>query len=192
MLFFIFLGVPRHYVRRSCNCCCKACSSVRGRGHGYNSCDANLMVQGCTHTKQTFWTEDQFVLTTSSGIRDRDTRVAEIVTRESQKGIRTGSRALVTEGTQAGASWTLLDSEVWEGSWNHELCREGVQGGHPQVRGVQRGILMLPRIRWQWSSTLQSCALSASTSEKWYHYSSRRWRVETSERATRPSNRFTE
>jgi hypothetical protein len=31
------------------------------------------------------WTEDQFVVTTSSGIRDRDTRVAEIVTRELQK-----------------------------------------------------------------------------------------------------------
>jgi hypothetical protein len=43
------------------------------------------MVQGCTRTKQTFWTEDQFVLTASAGIRDRDTRVAEIVTRELQK-----------------------------------------------------------------------------------------------------------
>jgi hypothetical protein len=41
-----------------------------------------LMVEGCTCTKQTFWTEDQFVLTTSVGIWDRDTRVAEIVTRE--------------------------------------------------------------------------------------------------------------
>ncbi len=44
------------------------------------------MVEGCTRTKQTFWTEDQFVVTTSSGIRDRDTRVAEIVVRELQKG----------------------------------------------------------------------------------------------------------
>ncbi len=43
------------------------------------------MVQGCTHTKQTFWTEDQFVLTVSPGIRDRDTRVVEIVMRELQK-----------------------------------------------------------------------------------------------------------
>ena len=41
------------------------------------------MEPGCTRTKQTFWTEDQFVVaTTSSGIRDRDTRVVEIVTRE--------------------------------------------------------------------------------------------------------------
>ena len=43
------------------------------------------MVQGCTRTKQTFWTEDQFVVTSSSGIWDRDTRVAEIVVRELQK-----------------------------------------------------------------------------------------------------------
>jgi hypothetical protein len=40
----------------------------------------NLVVEGCT-----FWTEDQFVVTSSSGIRKRDTRVTEIVTRESQK-----------------------------------------------------------------------------------------------------------
>ena len=51
---FIFLGVPRHYDRRSFSCWCKACSRVRGRGHGWNSCDANLMVQGYTRTKQTF------------------------------------------------------------------------------------------------------------------------------------------
>jgi hypothetical protein len=55
---FLFLGVPRHYARRSYSCWCKACSRVRGRGHGSNSCGANLVVQGCTRTKQTFWTED--------------------------------------------------------------------------------------------------------------------------------------
>ena len=38
------------------------------------------MVQGCTRTKQTFWTEDQFVL-----IMDHDTRVVEIVTRDLEK-----------------------------------------------------------------------------------------------------------
>ena len=43
------------------------------------------MVQGCTYTKQTFWTEDQFTVTESSGIRDRDTRVDEIVSREIEK-----------------------------------------------------------------------------------------------------------
>jgi hypothetical protein len=49
------------------------------------SCGQILMVQGCTTTKQTFWTEDQFTVTTSSGIRDRDVRVAEIVVRELEK-----------------------------------------------------------------------------------------------------------
>jgi hypothetical protein len=43
------------------------------------------MVQGCTRTKQTFWTEDQFTVTASSGIRDRDARVAKIVARELEK-----------------------------------------------------------------------------------------------------------
>jgi hypothetical protein len=83
--FFMFLAVPRHYARRSYSCWCKACSRVRGRGHESNSCGANLMVQGCARTKQTFWTEDQFLVTASSGIRDRDTRVAAIVARELEK-----------------------------------------------------------------------------------------------------------
>jgi hypothetical protein len=43
------------------------------------------MVEGCTRTKQTFWTEDEFTVTVSSGIRNRDVRVAEIVVRELEK-----------------------------------------------------------------------------------------------------------
>jgi hypothetical protein len=43
------------------------------------------MVEGCTHTKQTFWTEDEFTVTASAGIRNRDVRVAEIVVRELEK-----------------------------------------------------------------------------------------------------------
>jgi hypothetical protein len=43
------------------------------------------MVQGCTHTKQTFWTEVEFTVTVSSGLRYRDVRVAEIVEREIEK-----------------------------------------------------------------------------------------------------------
>ena len=38
---------------------------VRGRGHGSKSCGPNLMVEGCTRTKQTFWTEDEFTVTAS-------------------------------------------------------------------------------------------------------------------------------
>ena len=43
------------------------------------------MVQGCTRTKQPFWTEDQFVVTASSEIRDRDKRVTGIVARDLEK-----------------------------------------------------------------------------------------------------------
>jgi hypothetical protein len=85
----MFLGVPRHYVRRAYSCWCTSWSRVCGRGHGSNSCGPNLMVQGCTRTKQTFWTEVEFTVTASSGNRDRDLRVAkcnsEIVVRELEK-----------------------------------------------------------------------------------------------------------
>ncbi len=60
---FMFLGVPRYYVRRSFNCWFTACSRVCGRGHGSNSCGPNLMVEGCTRTKQTFWTQMRTLLT---------------------------------------------------------------------------------------------------------------------------------
>ncbi len=74
---FMFLGVPRHYARRSFSCWCTSSSRVCGRGHGSNSCGPNLVVQGCTRTKQTFWTEDEFTVTSSSGIRNRVVRVEE-------------------------------------------------------------------------------------------------------------------
>ena len=50
-----------------------------GRGLGSedsdNSCGENLLVSGCTCTKQTFWTENQLIVTTSWGTRDREKRV---------------------------------------------------------------------------------------------------------------------
>ncbi len=98
------------------------------------------MVQGCPCTKQTIWTEDQCLVTSSSGIRDQDTSVAEIVVRELEKtkldvqvGMCTGSPALVTKGGESGVSWTLLVAEVWEGCWKQHLRRERVQVGFPQV-----------------------------------------------------------
>ncbi len=97
------------------------------------------MVQGCTHTKQTFWTEGEFTVTTSPGIRNCDVRVAEIVARELEKAKpdKWGYVQLVTTGGETGASWTLLGVEVWQGCWKQQLRREEVQVGHPQVRGVQ-------------------------------------------------------
>jgi hypothetical protein len=82
---FMCLGVPRHYARSSYSCWCTGCSRVRGRGHGSDSCGPNLIVKGCTLTNQTFWTKDEFTVTVSSGIRDRDVWVVEIVVRELEK-----------------------------------------------------------------------------------------------------------
>ena len=79
---FLFLGVVRHYAKRPFSCWCKACSRVRGRGVGSQSSRSDLLVPGCTRTKQTSWTEDQFTVTASAGIRNRVQRVAEIVVRE--------------------------------------------------------------------------------------------------------------
>ncbi len=106
------------------------------------------MVEGCTRTRQTCWTEDQFVVTESSGIRDRDTRVAEIVARELQKA-KPGKWGCVQArelwspkegmhkvyggigGLSAGASWTQVAAEVWDCCWQHELHRGGVHIGPP-------------------------------------------------------------
>jgi hypothetical protein len=52
----------------------------------------------------TCWTEDQFVLTTSSGIRYQG--VAKIVVRGSRVLVNEGSRTLVTEGGETSVSWT--------------------------------------------------------------------------------------
>ena len=67
------------------------------------------MVQGCTRTKQTFWTEDQFVVTSSSGIRDRDTRVIEIVVRQLQK-------------TKPGKWGYVQDHEFWPLKEETHVC----------------------------------------------------------------------
>jgi len=128
------------YARRSYSCWCKTCSRVRGRGHGSNSCGANLMVQGCTCTKQTFWTKDQFTVTASSGIRDRDTRVAEIVARELEKAKPDKWRCV-----QVRELWSPKEErQVRPGHFwlrKQQLRREEIQVGHPQVRGVQGGAL---------------------------------------------------
>jgi hypothetical protein len=55
---------------------------VRGRGLGSQSSGPHLLVTGCTRTKQTDWVEDQFTVTSSSGIRNRDKRVTDIDVRE--------------------------------------------------------------------------------------------------------------
>jgi hypothetical protein len=79
---FLFLGVARHYAKRPFSCWCNVCSRTRGRGLGSQSSGPDLLVAGCTCVNQTTWTEDQFTVTSSPGIRNREKRVADIVVRE--------------------------------------------------------------------------------------------------------------
>ena len=86
-----------------------------------------------------FGQNDEFTVTASSGIRNRDVRVVEIVVRELEKAKPdkwgyVQSREL---WSQVGGSWTLLAAEVRQGSWKQQLRREEFQVGYPQVRGVQ-------------------------------------------------------
>ncbi len=78
-------GVVRHYAKRPFSGWCKACSWVRGRGLGSQSCGPHLLVAGCTCAKQTAGAEDQFTVTSSAGIRNREKRVADIVVRELER-----------------------------------------------------------------------------------------------------------
>jgi hypothetical protein len=73
------------------------------------------MVQGCTNTKQTFWTEDEFTVTVSSGIRDRDVRVAEIVVRELEKANLTSGDAcrLASFGHRRRSSRQVRPGHFW-------------------------------------------------------------------------------
>jgi hypothetical protein len=79
---FLFLGVPRHYAKRPFSCWCHRSSRVRGRGLGSQSSGPDLLVSGCTRSNQTAWTEDQFTVTSSSGIRNREKRASDTVARE--------------------------------------------------------------------------------------------------------------
>ncbi len=110
---FLFLGVPRNYERRSYNCWCMACSRVRGRGHGSKSCGANL------------------------GIRDRDTRVAEIVTRELQKG-KPGNLGCV----QACELWSSKE-ETHVSPGHHWLLKFGKVAGNDIC--VEKEFILGPR-----------------------------------------------
>jgi len=108
---FLFLGVPRHYAKRPFRCWCQACSRVRGRGLGSQSSGPHLLVAGCTRTKQTAWTEDQFTVTSSAGIRNREKRAADTVARELKRA-KPGAWACI----QAREVWSTeeLQDHKWE------------------------------------------------------------------------------
>jgi hypothetical protein len=74
--------VPRHYAKRPFSCWCHACSRVQGCGLVSQLSGPDLLVSDCTRSNQTAWTEDQFTVTSSAGIRNREKRAADTVTRE--------------------------------------------------------------------------------------------------------------
>ena len=65
-------------------------------------------------------------------IRDLEKMVAGIVVRLLEK-VKPDKWGFV----QSHEFWSPKEEVlVWEGSWKHELCREGVQVDVPTVRGV--------------------------------------------------------
>ncbi len=129
-------------------------------------------------TNQTFWTEDQFHVTLSSGIRNRDTRVSEIVVRELEKTIpdkKGGTRQLrgCSHCPQNGGPCTPCNCgcQTWtpslrsccfqfgrvpsigEGSFqqpSQTLATRSVQDTQvwPLRNETRQWILMFPRPRW--------------------------------------------
>ena len=100
--------MTRHYAKRPFSCWCKVWSIVRGRGVGSQSSRSDLLVTDCTCTRQTSWTEDQFTVT-AAGIRDRETRVPEIVVREIKR-------------DKHGAWGCVQAREVWSTEEETHMC----------------------------------------------------------------------
>jgi hypothetical protein len=68
-------------------------------------------VAGCTRTKQTVWIEDQFTVTLSAGIRNREKRVTDIVVRELKR-----AKPDVWGCIQAREVWsTDEEANMWPG-----------------------------------------------------------------------------
>jgi hypothetical protein len=108
---FLFLGVPTHYAKRPFSGWCKVCSRVRGRGRESQLSGPDLLVAGCTRSKQTAWTEDQFTVTSSAGFRNREKRVADIVVRELKRA-KPGAWGCI----QAREVWsTEEEGNMWPG-----------------------------------------------------------------------------
>jgi uncharacterized protein (DUF111 family) len=115
--------VPRHYAKRPFSCWCQACSRVRGRGLGSQSSDPHLLVAVCTRTKQTAWIEDQFTVTSSAGIRNREKRAADTVARELKR-----AKPGVWGCIQAREVWST-EEEVNMRSGHFWICKLGTFPG---------------------------------------------------------------
>ena len=97
---FLFFGTPGHYCMRKYRCWCKACSLVRGRGHGCVSRGNLLDVSGCLCSHLTVWKEVKFTVLSGQGIKERERQVADWITKDLRNearcvGLCTGSGSLV-------------------------------------------------------------------------------------------------
>ncbi len=127
---------------------------MRGRGLGYQSSDPDLLVTVCAHTKQTDWTEDQFTITSSTGIRNREKRVSDIIVvrkvkrtkpvawgciqarevwaTEEETNMRSGHFWICKFGMVPGSITCVEKFELQEGE-KDQTCRVGVHTGSRSV-----------------------------------------------------------
>jgi len=160
---FLFLGVPRHYAKRPFSCWCHACSRVRGRGLGSQSSGPDLLVSGCTRSNQTTWTEDQFTVTSSAGIRNREKRAADTVARELKRA-KPGAWACI----QAREVWST-EEEANMRPGQFWICKLGtVPGSMSCVE--QKFDLQGSKCKWkEYKGTRYSHGDSALVVDVWLH-----------------------
>jgi hypothetical protein len=78
---------------------------------GDQSSGSDLLVQDCTRSEQTVWTEDQFIVTSSVGIRNHEKRVSDIVVRELKR-----AKPDVWGCIQAHEVWSTEEEvNIWHG-----------------------------------------------------------------------------
>jgi hypothetical protein len=134
---------------------------MRGRGLGSQSSDPDLLVSGCTRARQTAWVEDQFTVTSSVGIRNRDKRVADIVVRELKR-----AKPDVWGWIQAQEVWsTEEESNMWSGHfW---ICKLGTVPG--SMSCVEKKFELQVRKWEEYKGTRYSDGDSALVVDLWLH-----------------------
>ena len=118
-------------------------------------------VSDCTSSKQTAWTEDQFTVTSSAGIRNREKRVADTVVRELKR-------------AKPGAWVCIQAREVWsteeEANMRPEhfwICKLGTVAG--SMSCVEKKFEFQVRKWEEYKGTRYSDGDSALVVELWLH-----------------------
>ena len=111
------MGAMRKY-----SCWCNACALVRGRGHDCVSRAKFLDVPGCWRSNLTVWQEDQFTVLPQQGIKLREKRVAEWVSKALPL-----AKPAVWGCVQARAPWST-EEDAFIRPGHHWLCEFGDAG----------------------------------------------------------------